>query len=85
MVETSCASKAIICLRDIHSLSNSRWHSADADVIADVKSETILSHQQFFANMIFSATSKVQNYQNKTGEKFLYLNKCVLTTYLKEF
>ena len=54
-------------------------------MIADVKSKIIVSHQHFFADMIFSATSKVQNYQNKTGEQDLYLRKYVLTTYFKEF
>ena len=48
------------------SLSNSRWHSVNANVIADVKSKLIVSHQHFFANVIFSATLKVQSYQNKT-------------------
>ena len=28
-----------------------------------------LSPRHFFANMIFSATSNVPNYQNKTGKK----------------
>ena len=37
-----------------------------------------------FCQHDFSATSKVQNYQNKTGEKFLYPNIYVLTTYFKE-
>ena len=68
-----------------NSLSNSRRHSANADVIADVKSKIIVSRRHFFADVIFSATSKVQNYQNKTGEKSLYPNKYVLTTYFKEF
>ena len=67
------------------SLSNSRWYSANADVIADVKSKIIASRRHFLANVIFSAISKVQKYQNKTGEKFLYLSKYVLTTYFKEF
>ena len=34
---------------------------------------------------LFSAPSKVQNYQNKTGEKSLYQSKYVLTTCLKIF
>ena len=67
------------------SLSNSRRHSANADVIADVKSKIIVSHRHFFADVIFSATSKVQNYQNKTREKSLNLNKQVLTTNFKVF
>ena len=66
-------------------LSNSRRHSANADVIADVKSKIIVSRRHFFDEVIFSATSKVQNYQNKTGEKSLNPNKYVLTTYFKEF
>ena len=64
-----------------HSLSNSRRHSANADVIADVKSKIIVSCRHFFADMIFSATSKFQKYQNKTEEKSLYPSKYVLTTY----
>ena len=67
------------------SLSNSRWYSSNADVIADVKSKIIASRRHFLADVIFSAISKVQKYQNKTGEKFLYLSKYVLTTYFKEF
>ena len=50
----------------LHSLSNSRQHSANANVIADMKSKITVSRRQFFADVIFSATSKVQNYQNKT-------------------
>ena len=72
-------------LSNLNSLSNSRRHSANADVIADVKSKIIVSRRHFFADVIFSATLKVQKYQNKTGEKFLYLSKYVLTTYFKEF
>ena len=68
-----------------NSLSNSRQHSANADVIADVKSKIIVSRRHFFANVIFSATSKVQNYQYKTGEKSLYPSKYVHNTYFKEF
>ena len=67
--------------RCFNNLSNPHRHSANADV----KSKIILSCWQFFADVIFSATSKVQNYQNKTGEEFLYSNKCVFTTYFKEF
>ena len=54
-----------------YSLSNSRRHSANADMIADMKRKIIASSRHFFANVIFSATSKVQNYQNKTREKSL--------------
>ena len=67
------------------SLSNLRRHSANADVIVDVKSKIIVSRRHFFANLNFSATSEVQNYQNKTGEKYLYPSKYMLTTYFKEF
>ena len=56
------------------SIFNSRRHSANADVIADVKSKIIVSRRHFFADVIFSATSKVQNYQNKTREKSLNPN-----------
>ena len=66
----------------LFSLSN---NSANADVIANMKSKIIVSCQHFFVNVIFSVTSKVQNYQNKTGEKSLYPSKYVLTTYFKEF
>ena len=38
------------------SLSNSRRHSANADVIADVKSKIIVSRRHFFADVIFSAS-----------------------------
>ena len=67
-----------------HSLSDSCRHSVNADVVTDVKSKIIVLHQHFFADVIFFATSKVQNYQ-KTREKSLYPNKYVLTTYFKEF
>ena len=69
------------------SLSNSCQHSANANVIDNMKSKSTVSCWDFFpiADMIFSATSKVQNYQNKTGEKDLYPSKYVLTTYFKEF
>ena len=50
------------------SLSYSRRHSANADIIADAKSKIIVSRLQFFADEIFSNPSKVQNYQNKTGK-----------------
>ena len=71
--------------RTINNLSNSCRHLANADVIANVKSIIIVSRWRFFADMIFSATSKVQNHQNKTGEKSLYPSKYVLTAYFKEF
>ena len=62
------------------SLSISPQHSANADVTADAKSKIIVSRRHFFADM-FSAISKVQNYQNKTRENLLYLypnNTCLL-------
>ena len=40
-----------------------------ATLIADIKSEIVVSCQHFFADIICSATVKIQNYQNKTGEK----------------
>ena len=40
----------------LYSLSNSCRHSANAHVIADVKSKIIVSHQHFFADVIYSAT-----------------------------
>ena len=49
-------------LEYISSLSNSRRHSANADVIADVKSKIIVSRWHFFANVIFSTTWNVPNY-----------------------
>ena len=63
------------------SLSNSRRHSANADV----KSKIIVSRRHFFADVIFSPTSKVQNYQNKTREKSLNPKKQALTTNCKGF
>ena len=39
----------------------------------------------FFSTWFFSATSKVQNHQNKTGEKSLYSSKYMLTTCFKNF
>ena len=44
-----------------------------------------LYHVGTFSDVIFSATSQVQNYQNETGEKYLQPSKYVLTTYFKEF
>ena len=64
-----------------YSLSNLRRHSANADM----KSKIIVSRRHFFADVIFSATSKVQNYQNKTREKSLNPNNYVLTTNFKGF
>ena len=42
----------------LFSLSNSRRHSANADVIADVKSKITVSRQHFFGDVIFCATWK---------------------------
>ena len=42
----------------LHSLSNSRWHSAKVAVIADVKSKIIVSRWHVFAGVILSGTSK---------------------------
>ena len=69
----------------VFSLSNSRLHSANADVIADMKSKITVSCRHIFVDVVFSATSKVPNYQYKTGEKSLYPNKSVLTIYFMEF
>ena len=66
------------------SVSNYYQHLANADVAVDMKNKIIVSRQHFFADMIFSATWKVLNYQNKTRENVLYSNKYVLTTYFKE-
>ena len=41
---------------DIH------FNSPNADVITNAKSKIIVSRRLFFADVIFSATSKVQNY-----------------------
>ena len=67
------------------SLSNSRQHLANANIIADVKSKIITLSWHFLVDMIFSATSKVQNYQNKTEVKSLSPSKHMLATYFKEF
>ena len=59
-------------------LSNSRWHSANADVIADVKSNITVSRWHFFVDVIFSATLKVQNYQNpytQTNIRSLHISR----------
>ena len=37
------------------SLSNSRWYSTNAGVIANVKSKISVSHQHFFGGVIFCA------------------------------
>ena len=68
----------------IQNLSNSGRHSVNTDVTADVKSKIIVSRWHIFADMIFPATFKVQNYQYKTGEKSLYLSKYVHNKYFKE-
>ena len=70
----------------IPSLCNSCRHSANADVIADVKSEINLLHRHFFADVIFSATSqKFKTIKIKLEKIPLYPNRCVFTTYFKEF
>ena len=69
----------------VFSLSNSRLHSANADMIADMKSKITVSCRHIFVDVVFSATSKVPNYQYKTGEESLYPNKSVLTIYFMEF
>ena len=56
-----------------------------AKLIVNVKRKKHLSHWHFFADVILSATSKVQNYQNKTGEKSLYPNKYMISKYFKKF
>ena len=53
----------------LFSLSNSRQHSVNADVAADVNSKIIVSRRHFFADVIFSLTSKVENYQKKNWRK----------------
>ena len=51
-----------------------------------VKSEINVSHWHFFADVVFPVTLKAQNYQKKkNGEKSLYPNKYMLTTYFKKF
>ena len=53
MVSGEYVSRKLKC---IFSLSNSRRHSANADVIAEVKSKIIVSRRRFFADVIFSAS-----------------------------
>ena len=64
-----------------------RRHSANANVIANAtwNAKPLYRVGTFLPTWFFSATSKVQNYQNKTPEKSFYPSKYVLTTYLKEF
>ena len=65
----------------IISLSNSHRHSANADMIADVKSKIIVSRRHFFADMIFSATSqKFKTIKIKPEKIPLYTqtNACLL-------
>ena len=45
------------------SLSNSYRHSANADVIADVKRKIIVTRWHFFADVVCSASSKIQNWR----------------------
>ena len=75
----------ILTILQYLSLSNSLRHSANVDMITDVKSKIIISRWHFFANVIFFTTSKIQNDQNKTWEKDLYPRKYVLTTYFKGY
>ena len=61
------------------SLSNSRRHLPNADVIPNVKSKIIISRQHFFAKVIFSVISIIQNYYDKATENSLYpQNMCLL-------
>ena len=69
----------------MYSLSNSSWRSGNADMIDDMTNKIIVSCWHFFVNLIFPATSEVQNYQNKTREKPVYSSKYLLTTYFKDF
>ena len=69
----------------VSSLSNSRLHLANVDVIVDVKSKIIISPRHFFVYLIFSTTLKVQNYK-KQSQKIIPMSKqIVLTTNFKEF
>ena len=60
-------------------LSNYLRHSANANVIADVKSKIIVSCRHLiFADMIFSAT-QVHNYEYKTRENpYIQANTCII-------
>ena len=72
-----------IGLNKVHEKSCTRvseFFSPASLMIADMKSKIILSHWYFFADMIFSATSKVQNYQYKTREKYQYPSQHMFTT-----
>ena len=61
------------------SLSDSHWHLANVNVIANVKSKITVSCQQFSSDVIFSATSKVQNYQIKPEKNpYTQANMCLL-------
>ena len=64
------------------SLSNSCRHLANADMTVNLKKENhCITLYHCITDVIFPATSKVQNYQTKTGEKSLYPSKYVLATY----
>ena len=65
----------------VSSLSNSGLHLANVDVIADVKSKIVVSPRHFFADLIFSATSKVQNYK-KQSQKIIPMSKQIHTYYI---
>ena len=72
----------------LDSLSTSRWHSANADVIADVKSKIIVSRRHFFADVIFSATSrKFRTIKIKSEKTPLYTqtNTCIFQGILRIF
>ena len=61
------------------SLSNSRWHWANADVIADLKNKIIVSRRHFFADVIVLPLQKFKTIKIKP-EKNLYTqtNMCLL-------
>ena len=81
-----CSTTQRCCfLHLISSLYNSLRLFANADVIVDLKSNITVSRCHFFAGVIFSATLKVQNYQNKTGKKLLYPNKACLLHISRNF
>ena len=63
-----------------HCLSNSR-----RQIMQTWKVKPLYDVSTFLPTWFFSAISKVENYQNKTGEKSLYQSKYVLTKYFKGF
>ena len=68
----------------LYSLSNSRWHSAKAIVIADVKGKIIVSRWHFFADVIFSGTSKFKTIKILISKQTCaqYLFQRILNTFL---